>query len=823
MSQEDEDGVNEVFGDIDEDAGQQEGQEEEQEQQEAADEPADDDMAEDAEAVQPNDSSQGIVQALLYPVVQQFTPIEEAWENADEHEKQLAVAILYRKALISEFQVKQRSETEMVAELSLLQRFLPFDNFIYPTERSDWLVQGPRSGDKLVLDASKSSNSDGSPCTWHTAKSMKMFPREIILGYYSALAALSSAPKAGAKKARSEWTTEQYCAAQGAITRLNTWVCLGSGPLLSNDTFVAFPGYCTSETEPIDIKKLDLDPLPFTTLEDMKNAAVLYCRVTPQDDEDEEPGQRAKLHQYGGEKDFVPRFAIPHRVKGTIEYLSAFLESEKELLVKSERDYSAQITEIERRIETLAGFGREEEIFFYAYQLLDEESAITNNVFDMVINKPGTKQGTTPEERYSQNSLKKLVQDKNQMQFTIAWKSTVQNGAQPLTFYAKIVVPMVPHRVYAHLLRTHADLLVKPSQRKQTTDAISADNTQDIILQTAALNSALSKPRKPAAPTAPVAGAPAPKKIIAAAKPSPVKAAAKKHERTEDAGEDADEDDTDEEEDDAHGVFWNGLAKEQAAEAVKQPEQKLSVVQATFARAINSTTVIQPSKGAARTATVTKTPPVASPKPVAATATAPKKEVATKTATTTTTVASTSATNEQKVAPVATAPMAPTPTSIKTTKAVAPVAVATTTKAAAPTPVLFTPIPPALHNVPLAGKRTPQQQLVFETACRIAAGLNDPSMDEASRFQFWSDVKSTDVAALKSESVSGEPIETAVDLVYQAVGMMNMIGYPQLLPELLRREQAAAAEAAAAAQSKGTKDQDAASKQTKPPRVRIEL
>lgn len=384
---------------------------------------------------------------------------EQLAAGASEEEQRLKAkleaASNFSRRVVREFSVGAGQDGAPVTRETSAMRFLSFElDDHFALDRSGFMVQGPPQSKQYV------------PGQYQKPAFIKAFPREeVIIGSMSKLADIDGRSSRNKEKTWSALQQAQVC---GAIARLNGLVLLGSGALLSKNTVVAFPGFCASEAEPIEIAKLDLRAAPFADIKCAKNAAVLYGEALCDVDYAHYKLQVCKIDQYAIEghasdkgnlpsdkampKSIVPRFALVHRVIGTIAEIIVRLQEELNELEQKNRSseqVDAFIVPIEgarERIAELEAYDASTKVDFYAYQMLDEKQSIAAYTEKLrTYNKPESPAAQL------HNCVATLIERQNTITYTFDWTYHTSSEPEAHAAFAKIALPIVPHAVYAQL------------------------------------------------------------------------------------------------------------------------------------------------------------------------------------------------------------------------------------------------------------------------------------------------------------------------------------------------------------------------------------
>ncbi len=371
--------------------------------------------------------------------------------------KKLHAANSFSRRVVREFAVGAGQDGAPVLRETSAMRFMSFElEDHFALDRSGFMVQGPPQSKHHV------------PGQYSTPASMPLFPRQdVIIGSMSQLANIDGRSSRNKEKT---WSAAQQAQVRGAVARISGRVLLGSGLLLCKNTVVAFPGVCVSDSEPLDISKLDLREAPFTDIKCAKNAAVLYTEPLCAD-YGHFKMQAYKIDQYAlegyaAEKDdlpddqapteksvpIVPRFALVHRVIGTIGEIIDRLRCElqqletKKLASKTPSEFMLSIQGACERIAELETYDATTKVDFYAYQMLDEKQAIA--AYTEKLSTFGKPDSTAVQLR---NCVKTIVERQNTITYTLDWTYHTESEPEAHVAFAKIALPIVPHAVYAQL------------------------------------------------------------------------------------------------------------------------------------------------------------------------------------------------------------------------------------------------------------------------------------------------------------------------------------------------------------------------------------
>lgn len=405
----------------------------------------------------------------LFKYEEQLAVTEDAAGQAMQAKLQAAHALSSR--VVCEYAVDAAQDGGLVATETSALRWLSFEMpGAFAFDRRGFMVQGPPPQSKTHV-----------PGVYHKPGPMTNFPREeVIIGSMSQLAQSDGRLVKGG----TPWTIAQSMQVQGAVARINGRVLLGSGLLLSKRTVVAFPGVCQSEAEPIKMSELDLSAAPFADIKCAKTAAVLYTEPFETDYLDLHK-QNNEIDQYavhgwkveeGAAEPLIPRFALVHRVVGTVGELIALLEAQLDNLRAKESSMLPQAlaVAIEGALERIADLKEYEPdvgVNCYAYQLLDETQSISAYSQKLATHNKLMSDATLL------NSVKLLIKHKNTVTYTIDWSYKSANEPEPRTAYAKIALPIVPHAVYAHLHQHVDDIKPEPQQPSTPATTTTAADT----------------------------------------------------------------------------------------------------------------------------------------------------------------------------------------------------------------------------------------------------------------------------------------------------------------------------------------------------------
>lgn len=663
-------------------------------------------------------------------------------EAAVELHAKLQAAYKLSSRVVREHAVDVGEDGVLVTTETGAMRWLAFEMpraFVF--DRPGFLVQGPPPQSKKHV-----------PGQYTKPGPMTNFPREdVIIGSMSQLAQIDGR----LVKSKTPWTTEQALQVQGATARINGRVLLGSGLLLSKRTVVAFPGVCQSEAKPISMSELDLSAAPFEEIKCAKNAAVLYTEPFEADYADLGL-QNNVIDQYavdgwkaeGDEQaePLIPRFALVHRVVGTVGELIALLEAQLDDLRAKEASASphAFAVAIEGALERIdhlkEEYEPEVEINCYAYQLLDEQQSVRAYSVKLATHNKVTTNAIL------RNNIKLLIERKNTITYTIDWCYKSSTEAEARTAFAQIALPIVPHAVYAQL---HAN----------------ADSIE---------------PDEPQAPTTPVVAA-------AAAAPTTPKKGVKRTGAGVPIGAALTEDAVLKQETPARTVHFADQP------ALTVPPSRIGV------SAANKLPAEAKAPAAAKPLAETKTPAAAKlPAEASLTKTpAAAKPPAEAGLTKTLTLNRLTAELAKTPAPVSTPPPAArtsAPSASDTFRKLK--ADGAPAKKVSSTPVKAEPSdeqPDAkkkrVHEPP-APARTPVQQAVFERLCEML--VNFKARPDVERFGAWNDLDTADAAQF-ADVVHPYPAENMNEALLDAATTLNFVGLADLLPRLLEQERAPAA------------------------------
>lgn len=480
--------------DVDDGAvGEQENEQEDEQQEEMAE-----DQAEEANMPAPGQTLQ-----MVYRAYQE--PSEK--NSPDAIEAAIGEASSHASHLVREYVVQPGVDGAKVATLTNSLRTL-WVGQTSPTDlrRADFMVQGPCAASKMYESGVR-----------HTRAPLS-FPRSVMVGEQSALTALDNFNKPV------NWTEDQATQVRGAVARIAMPIMLGSGPMLSAKTIVAFPGICESETHPIAVADLNLSLAPFDSLECARNVAVLYGDVNvavytypeyrdtlekygidksiPPTKEGGKP-KSVRLEAKEGQPPLAPYFAIVHRVIGTIPEAIAILEAERNKLLQEQEagkiDWRTQIDGATFRINELKSFMKASaddeqptdhiELEWYAYQMLNETQAYESKIYHQALEvskKP-------PLETFHTN-IKELLDSNNSRTFTIDWKFA--EGDEMIQAYAEMALPSVPHAVFVGLAKEYDSEQVTKRTRAGPKVPIGADRTEDHVLESEAVEDSAPPPAK---------------------------------------------------------------------------------------------------------------------------------------------------------------------------------------------------------------------------------------------------------------------------------------------------------------------------------------
>jgi hypothetical protein len=391
-------------------------------------------------------------------------------EEEQQTKKKLEAASMFSRRVVSGFVVGAGQDGAPVARETSAMRFLSFEfENRFTLERSAFMLQGPPQTKQHV------------PGQYSKPAIIKSFPREeVIIGSMSQLASIDGRSSRNKEKT---WSATQQAQVCGAVARLGAPVLLASGVLLSNRTVVAFPGVCTSDAAHIAIDKLDLRPAPFADIKCAKNAAVLYneplCsdyahvklqayKIDQYAIEGYTPGKDAAPDGKSVPMPIVPRFALVHRVVGTIGEIIVRLQDELAQLEQKQRtsdtpdEFVPSIQGARDRIAELENYDASTKIDFYAYQVLDEKQSVAAYTEKLsTFGKPDS-----PDAQLH-NCVKTLIERQNTITYTLDWTYRTISEPGPHVAFAKIALPIVPHAVFAQLQRDYVpdDAVAAPAKK----------------------------------------------------------------------------------------------------------------------------------------------------------------------------------------------------------------------------------------------------------------------------------------------------------------------------------------------------------------------
>lgn len=416
---------------------------------------------------------------------------KEDWLNQDEmikREKALLADTEHMRAYLRESGVNMGTDNKLVAVPSVANRFMSFESAgECAVERSDFMMQGPAP-----------SGVPYTPGVRHNKMSLPRFPRSagVLLSNESALRALDNDGKA-------LWSDEQERQVRGGLVRIGAPIMLASKALLGAKAFVAFPGTCANELEPVGINELDLTPAPFTSISTARCAAVIYTRPQPGDFIDAD-AQRGKIDQYAldvvdngkliktkvtGDIAMIPRFALVHCVQCTLPELIERLRAEASTDIGD--GFEDELETATRHIAGLNARYPEGDvglITFYAYQLLDEKEALSAGLYETALRQTDKK--SEPSDETLQHNIKQLVAKNNKLICYVDWQYTINCIGLKMHAYAEIAVPMVPHAVYAYFHQQYhaANGTARTQQPRARTAAaaiapIGAEHTEEAVIK----------------------------------------------------------------------------------------------------------------------------------------------------------------------------------------------------------------------------------------------------------------------------------------------------------------------------------------------------
>jgi hypothetical protein len=396
-------------------------------------------------------------------------------EDEQRIKKKLQAASNFARRVVREYAVGAGQDGAPVSRETSAMRFMSFElEDHFALDRAGFMVQGPPQSKHHV------------PGQYSAPASIINFPRqEVIIGSMSQLANMDGRSSRNKEKT---WSALQQAQVRGAVARLGGRVLLASGMLLSKNTVVAFPGVCVSDVEPVEIGKLDLSAAPFVDIKCAKNAAVLYNEPLCSDyahfkmqvykidqyaidghaaDKDDLPSGKAPAEKSVPMR-IVPRFALVHRVIGTIGEIVARLQSELEQLeVKKQAsetpdEFMLAIQGAHERIAELEAYEASIKVDFYAYQMLDEKQAIA-----AYTEKLSTFGKTDSAAVQLHNCVKTLIERQNTITYTLDWTYHTESEPEAHVAFAKIALPIVPHAVYAQLQHDYVpdDPIAAPAKK----------------------------------------------------------------------------------------------------------------------------------------------------------------------------------------------------------------------------------------------------------------------------------------------------------------------------------------------------------------------
>ena len=360
----------------------------------------------------------------------------------------------------------------------------------YKLARQALLVQGPPPKNAVFV-----------PATRHTVQPISHFPREqILIPYTTRLNALDnkvfSSDLKLAKCGGGVWKPIERDWVHGALARLAGVVALGSGPLLQQSAFVAFPGTCDSESVPTPLASLDLQPLKFADLKLLKNVAVIYTEATAPSDFDGVSDKSAHYVRGAAAKAsadalLVPHLAVVHRVHGQVRELISALQAEIDGMAaaaaRGDLAYKAAVAGAVYRQRQLADFDDDVMLDFYAYQLVDETSAI--DLYVDRLSRPSSGANKEPTQELLLTNIRTLISMHNTIEMTIDYLVDTPETVD-LQNSASIAVPMVPHQVYLQLCARFremagADAAVSTPKRARSGARvpIGAERTETAVLE----------------------------------------------------------------------------------------------------------------------------------------------------------------------------------------------------------------------------------------------------------------------------------------------------------------------------------------------------